>query len=273
MTKTAIPTVRWIGSIDPSWNWNLLGAVFLVFLTVIAPAQTVVVDTLHATQPWGQRTAYTFPSIRVVGEDAISERINRTLMIDFLGEDLHVAKDPLSALWGEDTGNGMARIPLLEWSGVRTSAGVFTVQFTGEFCGAYCEDFDQHFLFDVRTGMRLDPVGLFKTEDEAAVNAMIDQRWRKIIEHHVGSLEAAGDATIEAKRTIDLYRSCLDERPVGKPYIEDLLLEPDGLQFIFARCSSHVDRELDDLGAVAVYVFLYEILDQLRPEAKDAFDW
>ena len=171
MTKTAIPTVRWIGSIDPSWNWNLLGAVFLVFLTVIAPAQTVVVDTLHATQPWGQRTAYTFPSIRVVGDEAISERINRTLMIDFLGEDLHVAKDPLSALWGEDTGNGMARIPLLEWSGVRTSAGVFTVQFTGEFCGAYCEDFDQHFLFDVRTGMRLDPVGLFKTEDEAAVNA------------------------------------------------------------------------------------------------------
>lgn len=248
-------------------------AIGFILLSSSLTGQVVTVDTLHAAQPWGERTAYTFPSIQVHGEEEITERINRTLFIDFLGVDPRNSTEPLSSLWGEDTGNGMPRVNTLSWTCTRTSVGVLTVAFSGESCAAYCEGFDQHFLFDLRTGLRIAPDRLFKEDEASVAYSMIDQRWRKIIEHHIGSLEVTDDRSEETKETIELYRTCLNERPHGKPFIQDLLLEPDGLQFIVARCSSHAEQALDDLGALPVYVYYYEILDQLRPEAKSAFDW
>lgn len=247
--------------------------VMVMLLSVVLSAQSLIIDTLHATKPWGERTAYTFPSIQVHGEEEITERINRTLFVDFLGIDPRTSTEPLSALWGEDTGNGMPRVNTLSWTCTRTSVGVLTVAFAGESCAAYCEGFDQHFLFDLRTGLRIAPDRLFKEDEASAAFSLIDQRWRKIIEHHVGSLELTADPSAEAKGTMELYRTCMNERPIGKPYIQDLLLEPDGLQFIIARCSSHAEQALDDLGALPVYVYYYEILEQLRPEVKNAFDW
>lgn len=256
-------------------------AVLLLLLSVGAGAQPIAIDTLRAVQPWGLRVEYTFPHVRLAGNEMVAARINRDLLIAFLGVDPDTLKgDPLQEIWGEEEHSGMPRINSLNWRCDRSAPEVLTVHLSGEYCGAHCEGFDLHFLYHLRSGQRLDLENLFAAEHLDAVHAEVGKRWRFVLTGHIGDLENARKAlhpSPERKawldEAIDMYRSCLESAPDDRAPVIDLFHAKDRLRFFTGRCSAHVDQEMDDLFPLAIDLMRDEVLDLLQPEARQALGW
>ena len=174
----------------------------------------------------------------------------------------------------------MARISEFSWNCSRTTPGVLTIELSGEYCAAYCEGFLKHYLYDLHTGMSLTPEAVFTSSGLVAVNDSLSRSWQRSISDRIQILEDSlrirdlTAPTVEALNdAIQMYRICFESRPKEAPYIEDMLLLADGLRFVIARCSAHVDRELDELGAISIDLPKHRLDSYVQPTARAAFGW
>lgn len=262
-------------------RFRLPGAGLLVLFCGTLRAQTVVIDTLRAVQPWGRQMAYTFPSVRLPNDPEVGERINRSLSIAFLGVDPNTAQgEPLSALWGDPEPSGMPRINNLHWSCAWTAPGVLTIRMTGEACGANCEGFDSHYTYDLRSGAYLDLDALFSDSGRVVAEDSITRRWERRLAQRIVELKAEqvalglnGDVTTYQDEAIAMFEDCLGMYAQRGAPIADFFPTPDGLRFITARCSHHVDQEMDDLFPLAIDLSRAELSGLLRPAAREALGW
>lgn len=256
-------------------------AVLLLMLCGTLSAQTVVIDTLHAVQPWGQQVEYTFPSVRLPNDPAVTDSINRSLSIDFLGVDPYTSeKNPLSELWGDQGSSGMPRINGFRWTCERYSLGALTIRLMGEFCGANCEGFDMHFTYDLRTGATLDLENLFSETGLVVVQDTLARRWQRRLALRIDQLKAERAALVVSPETVTyqdeaiaMFEECLGMHEERSAPIADFFPIPNGLRFITARCSHHVNQEMDDLAPLAIDRSRMEISSLLRPAAREALGW
>ena len=245
---------------------------FLLWVSLASgmQAQLVVVDTISAVQPWGRHEVYTFPELRMPQQPDIAERIHRDLCVHFLEVDPDTAgNDIFTKVWGDTMSASMPRLNSLSWTCSQVLPGLFTFEFSAEGCGAYCEGFTKHYVYDLRNGERLEYDSLFTAAGLAALNDTVDRRWRKAVNEEIEFLEGLLDVPsgkaiepILTSYTIDLYRTCLAERPSDHPYVEDMEPRPNGLRVFIARCSAHANMHLDDLNAVEL-VLPYALLDPM----------
>ena len=77
----------------------------------------------------------------------------------------------------------------------------------------------------------------------------------------------AADEQEAIEASLSLYNDCLVERTRQLPYIEDFEFLRTGLRVSVARCSTHVDREADAMGSVAVELRYADIARYMRREA------
>jgi hypothetical protein len=223
---------------------------------VVVHAQTVRVDTIREAQPWGQHEVYSFPRVSTPEDPGIAARINKDICTEFLEVDPDTAhRGIFTKVWGEPGGSGMPSVNALTWSWTRPVPDVISVELTGEFCGAYCEDFIIHYNYDLRNGERLRYDRLFTESGLREVTDSLSRRWRVSVHQEVDKLKAqravVDTSLSEAemlRRAITLYTDCMEERSI--PYVDDLIPRSGVMIFRMSRCSNHADRAIDELAAV-----------------------
>ncbi len=246
----------------------------------IASAQTgLQVDTVRALQPWAPHAEYTFPRLVLPERPAVAARINRQLAIDILEADPDTAGDDLfDMVWGDTVSGWMPRLNDISWEVRRPFNEIVEVELSAEGCGAYCEGFTTRRLFDLRDGTWLSYDSLFTPEGFSTVQDTLYRAWVAHLDGYIlAMLDDLADKEIQpeyveqVRGSLELYRNCMDERPMGEPYVEDFGVVPDGLSFSIARCAPHVSRELDELDPVLLTLSLAYCRPLIRGERRDLF--
>ena len=253
---------------------------FLVTTLLIAftgglNAQDLLVDTIRMNRPWGERELYTFPLVRMPDDAATALQINRDLQLELLSVDPDTSEGQwFDLVWGDSAGHVYPPLSSISWSWSRPVDGVFMVEFSAEFCAAYCEGFTNHYAYDAKLGRRIRYKELFMDSGATHIAETLDRRWREIVTEHITTLEGdiAGDRD-DTEDRVQLYRSCLDERTINSPYVEDMEVLSGAMRFTIARCSSHAELGMDELYAVAIELPRSELDHWLRPEIRSVLGW
>jgi hypothetical protein len=239
----------------------------------------VLSNEVKATRPWEPREDYTFPRIVMPERRAVAQRINRHLCMDLLEVDPDSAGDALFGnVWGDSAGTWMPRLNYLNGSVMHPLPEVLDVVIEGEACGAYCEGFTSHYVYDLRSGRYLSFDSLFTAAGMVAVNDTLHRRWRQLLSGHIAAtldtmaLEGREAEELERSRAmLEMYRYCLEQRDDGDPYVTDIIPFADGIGFLIARCASHVDQELDALDPLRIDLSTAWLAQHLRADLRPLF--
>jgi hypothetical protein len=235
------------------------------------------VDTIRDVQPHAPHGVYSIPRVRTL-QPAIGGRIHQHLCVDLLGvdPDTAAASELFSLAWG-DTEGGMPRLYIYGWTLERPFKEVIDIKIDAEGCGAYCEGFTKHYVYDLRNGNYIGYDSLFMPAGLAEVNDSLNKIWKQIVQDHVTVLNdslvrtSSPEERERFRQTIDLYTACVDERLGAAPYVADIMPLSSGMRFFIARCGPHVIRELDELDVVEIDL-PYVWLDQwFKPELGSLF--
>jgi hypothetical protein len=252
----------------------------LVLLGQVLHAQELQVDTIRTVRPWGRPEVYTFPHVVMPQRPGIAAAINKDLCVDLLeaDPDTTLPGQLFSQVWGDTVTGWMPRLNSITWTTSRPFLNVFTVAFEAEGCGAYCEGFSTFRSYDLRSGRRLDFDSLLTPEGAYVVFDSLDHRWRRTVEAQIHFLEdtlrtpgMAPEYVDWGREALELYRSCLEDRPEGQPYVGDIEPLKEGLRCWVARCSVHANRSVDDLDAVPLDLAYSWLGPHLRPEWHGLF--
>jgi hypothetical protein len=242
-------------------------------------AQTVLIDTIVATQPWWPRTVYTFPYLRMPDRPEVAARINKDLCIDFLEVDPDTADGRIfEMVWGDTARGGMPRLLSLAWSCEHVLTDIASIELSGEGCGAYCEEFTVHYVYDLRTGVRAEYDSLFTGRGLVVVNDTLGKRWRRLVNAEIALLDSSSKAASVSSEELDritemleLYSNCLGERSESDPYVYDIDPLEKALRVYISPCAPHVVRALDDLGSITFDLPYTWLVLYLRPEMRAVF--
>ena len=145
---------------------------------------------------------------------------------------------------------------------------LLALAFTGEGCGAYCEDFAQAHAFDLRDGREVVLGDLLNIEGFAAAGRRLDTERRSAYQKQVRQLQAAMKAAHQGKKgedddteeRLDMNRTCL-EQVASEPSTPWWLVsgrfaldDRGGLALTRSRCSNHAGRALDDVGDITLKI-------------------
>ncbi len=160
------------------------------------------------------------------------------------------------------------------------SPRLLSLAFTGEGCGAYCEDFASTRTFDLRDGRALSLGDLLTPDGFAAVGKRVDAERRRAYLKQVRQLQAAVKAAPKHKKKDDeddtedrllLNQDCL-KQVEGEPSLPQWLLSESftldgrgGMTLLVGRCSNHAMRALDDVGDITVAIGAAELQGSLTP--------
>ena len=252
-----------------------LVATLLIAFTGGLGAQDLGVDTIRMNRRWGERELYTFPFVRMPHDPATALRINRDLQLELLSVDPDTSEGQwFDLVWGDSACHVYPPLSSISWSWSRPVRGVLSVEFSAEACGAYCEGFTNHYAYDVKLGRRIRYEELFMDSGATHIAEDLDRRWREIVGEHIMTLEAdIADDGGDTEDRVELYRSCLDERTVNSPYVEDLEILSGAICFTIARCSSHAELGMDELDAVAIELPRSDLDLWLRPDIRSVLGW
>lgn len=256
-------------------------SIFWVAMSIPAAgaAQPITVDTISAMQPWPPHELFTFPRFSISGHTQVADRIYRDACIELLEVDPDTAKGSIfQVAWGDPTLGLSQRLNSLTWSFDQPLPQLLSIAFSGEGCGAYCEGFTVHYVYDLREGSRLQFDTLFTDVGHTAVDDTIRKQWVALVETHMRLItDPLQGNSLSAENSegwngaLEMYRQCLLERAGQRPYVADFEPRDHGLRVYIARCSAHVDRDQDDLGEVFVDLPYEWLRPYLRPELASLF--
>ena len=201
----------------------------------------------------------------------IAKKINDYLFIT-IASTLAPSKagDGIKRNFSKDDDDPMAGVSTLNYKVLLNNGKLFTVQTEGEFCGAYCEDFDKNYSFDAATGRHItlqdlltqSGIEILKQKVYAARVATMQQTIKR-------SQKQSLKKTIKQKGTNDhdefepdaedqilLYQTCLtenaethkDELKSGDLHELDYFsIDAKKVTFTHERCSNHAERALDQI--------------------------
>ena len=251
----------------------------MTLLVAQLAAQSVVVDTIFAMQPWPPYEEFSFPHFTIPGQPQLAERIDRDICIDLLEVDPDTAKGSIFQMaWGDPSHEMPQRLNSITWSASQPLPEVLSVTFSGEGCGAYCEGFTIHYNYDLRDGHRLEFDSLFTQKGRTAVDDTLRKFWQAKVEAQIqmvqDSLQVTGlsaDNKEWWQEASDLYRQCLLERADERPYVSDMEPLDRELRVDIARCSAHANRNVDDLDEVSIDLPHAWLGPYLRPDVAPLF--
>ena len=209
----------------------------------------------------------------------MAARIERDLCIDFLEVDPDTVKSSIfQMVWGDPEHQEPQRINSLTWSTSEPLSEVLSVMFSGEGCGAYCEEFTIHYNYDLRGGHRLSFDSLFTKNGALAIDDTLRRVWRTDVEAQIQLIQdssevtgLSGDNRERWQEESGMYRQCFLERSEQRAYVADFEPLGQGLRVTIARCSAHYNRALDDLGEVSIHLPYAWLVPYLRSEVAGLF--
>lgn len=156
---------------------------------------------------------------------------------------------------------------------------LLALAFSGEDCGAYCEEFTATHVFDLRDGRQLSLGDLLTVDGFAAVGRRVDAERRRAYQKQVRDLRAAmksahrpsKDDEDDAADRLELNRTCLEQvasEPSTAWWLVGEDFAPDGrggLVLTKGRCSNHATRALDDVGQITTRIPAADLKPWLTP--------
>jgi len=156
---------------------------------------------------------------------------------------------------------------------------LLALDFSGEGCGAYCEEFAQTHVFDLRDGREVVLGDLLTVEGFAAVGHRLDAERRRAYQKQLRELQGAlrsahkgkKDADDDTADRVELDRTCLEQvasQPSTPWWLVGEVFSLDGrggLALTKGRCSNHAARALDDVGDITVRIPAADLRPWLTP--------
>jgi len=199
----------------------------------------------------------------------IAKKINDYLYIDILQTLApQKASDGIKRQLGKDDIDAMAGVSSMEYKVLLNNGNLFTLQTSGEFCGAYCEGNETSYSFDADTGRHIVLQDIFTeagietlktklyTARVATMKLEIKRLQTQTAKLPTKSKKSADseDDVEDAEASIAMYQSCLsenaeshkDEMKSGDHHeLDYFTIDKKGIVFTHSRCSNHADRALD----------------------------
>ena len=157
---------------------------------------------------------------------------------------------------------------------------LLSLDFSGEGCGAYCEQFTQTRVFDLRDGRELSLGDLLTVDGFAAAGRRVDAERRRAYGKQVREIRAALKSAPRKKKKDDddedgqrlaLDEDCLkqvDSQPSTPESLVSDVFAIDGhggLVLSLGRCSNHAMRALDDVDEIKVAFSAADLQAALTP--------
>jgi hypothetical protein len=154
-----------------------------------------------------------------------------------------------------------------------------SLDFSGEACGAYCENFTHTRVFDLRDGRQISLGDLLTAKGFATVGRRVDAQRRSAYRQQVRQLKAAlraeprdqQDTETDDADRLALNEACLS-RVAAEPSTPDWLLSYSfkinsrkEIVLSIGRCSNHASRALDDVGEITVTIPAADLKASLTP--------
>ena len=251
---------------------NAISALLIAACTALIPtaadaAEVFAVKTL-------ERDDWRFP-IAQGSNKPVVDRINYVMFVNAFFADHELippanAEDSLKVL----TDREARAISQLDFDVLRNDRRVFSVQFTGESCGAYCEPFARSVAFDAVSGRLLTDLDLFTEAGRAALVTDIRAANQKTLEKHIshlrGTKPSADRTQDDISAAIAMYQQCLADwrRPDYYAWPTDMQIEQARVTFFNGRCSNHAARALDDLDDLRNTFSFEKLKPRLSPYGR-----
>ena len=157
---------------------------------------------------------------------------------------------------------------------------LLSLDFSGEGCGAYCEEFTQTHVFDLRDGRELALGDLLTVDGFAAVGRRVDAERRRAYGKQVREIRDAMKSAPKKKKKDDddedeqrlaLNEDCLkqvDSQPSTPEWLVNDVFAIDGhggLVLSVCPCSNHAMRALDDVDEIKVAFSSADLKGALTP--------
>ncbi len=202
---------------------------------------------------------YEFPLLN--GSEEIANKINREIANELLDINLNDKyKSIFENVWATEN-RPMSRLSFLNYKVNTLNQNIYSVTFYSESCGAYCEEFDISYNFNLRNGNKITLDTILTSKGKKELIKILSHKKRKKIEDYIVHLENK-KATIEDKEIINesiwLYKDCLNSLPFKTLDYIDFKIKKDSIILESGRCSNHAMRALDDLDN---YSYAFHISD------------
>jgi hypothetical protein len=214
------------------------------------------------------------------GPPGVAQRINAAVWREFL--DGAVAPTTPGKTWTPPADKLPLGMMSLEYTAQLIppdTPRLLALEFSGEGCGASCDEFDQARVFDLRDGREVVLGDLLTVEGFAAVGLRLDAERRRAYRTQLRELQGAlksarkgrKDADDDTEDRIELNRSCLEQvasEPSSPWWLAGEVFALDGrggLALTKSRCSNHATRALDDVGDVTVRIPAADLRPWLTP--------
>lgn len=127
---------------------------------------------------------------------------------------------------------------------------LYSITFYTEGCGAYCEEYEQSFNFNLENGNKINLDSIFSVIGKKKFLKELSNQKSKKINNYITWLEKEQKSKENQiiNQSIELYKTCLKSLPFKSLEYIDFKIKKDSIILTSERCSNHVIRALDDLG-------------------------
>jgi hypothetical protein len=221
-----------------------------LFIASTSFGQSYRVEEIEQVNPFDS-TEYIFPKIVVPENSVVTKKINDILRIDFLEATTETPENHIfDSIWAIK--DRFWSLNYIDYKIEPNTNSIVSLSISGERCYAYCEENTIDYTFDVKTGERLALDELFiKTGLTLLIDSINISKIKLITEK---LLEIKDTITHEKfvdeenyyKDMFEMYSECLENK-IQLEYIHGFLISGNKITITTDRCSSHVNRNIDEL--------------------------
>jgi len=207
-----------------------------------------------------------FPLIKYKKNTKVEDKINTLLQIENLEHLPNVfKKNPFEkVVYGQERSNGS--VQFYDYKKNKTPKNILSLMINGEATGAYSEEFEMYYNFDLRTGKKLNLKDFITENGIKEITKKLNKNVKKIIE--LFSVSIKNSLKVKSKNLsdedfsneqIELYSACIENIEENTIEYYDYYFEKDSITFVRGRCSNHAMRAIDDLDKFKIKFSYNEI--------------
>jgi hypothetical protein len=196
-----------------------------------------------------------FPIIKYKNDSKVEYKINTLLQIENL-EHLpnNFKKNPFEkVVMGEEGINGSTQF--YGYKKNTTPENILSLMINGEATGAYSEEFEMYYNFDLRTGKKINLNDIITESGITIITKKLNKNVKQKIENFLAARKK-GHKNKEQKDLLSdqmlLYTECLDNIEQTTIEYYKYYFKKDSITFVRERCSNHAMRAIDDLGGFEI---------------------
>ena len=223
---------------------KILYLLLAIILFTNCKTEEFTILNLRESKPKFPKQIFEFPVLN--GKKNITDNINRQLIQSLF--DINVKSDYKKVFqnaWATKE-SSLNNLSFLNYKIYALNEQLYSVTFYTEGCGAYCEEYEQSYNFDIKSGNKIILDSLFTLTGKKKFLKNISNQKSKEINNYITWLEK--EQKSKENQSIELYRTCLKSLPFKSLEYIDFKIKKDSIILASDRCSNHAMRALDNLG-------------------------